>query len=94
MTLIRHLNKRKPYWRLKMRKSLKKAIVTLTVLVPLAIGLSGCVSGQDTLKNKIQVNPSANYLYALAREDATKTCGPATDAVKNDWIAQNEPDYQ
>lgn len=76
-----------------MPKSLKKAIVMLTVLVPLQIGLQGCVNGPDTLKNKIQVSPSAESLYALAREQSTGQCGPATGAVIDDWIAQNEPDY-
>jgi len=77
-----------------MLKSSKKAIVMLTALVPLMIPMQGCVHGRDTLKNKIEVSPSADYLYALAREHNTKTCGPAHEAVLNDWIAQNEPDYK
>lgn len=77
-----------------MSKSLKKAIVMLTVLAPLMILMQGCASGRDTLKNKIEVSPSAEYLYDLAREHNTKTCGPAHEAVLNDWIAQNEPEIK
>jgi len=77
-----------------MKKLSKKEIVLLIVLVLATIGLTGCANGSNTLNDKIRVSPSAEYLREFAREDAAGICGPATDAVKNDWIAQNEPDYQ
>lgn len=76
-----------------MRKLQIKLVGLLTVLVLLATLITGCVHGPDTLNNEIKANPSAEYLYELAHEHNTKTCGPAHEAVLNDWIAQNEPDY-
>ncbi len=70
----------------QIRRAVTQIVLGLIMMLPTA-----CASGPKTSKEEIRIEPSPKFLRSLAHEYASKTCGPSTDEVVKDWVAQNEP---
>lgn len=69
----------------------KKPRNMLIALVLMTMCLTACASGERLSVERVEINPSQDFLYHLANEYHTGVYGEYTREVIKDWIAQNKP---